>query len=222
MPNRFLRTAIVLIILSVVTAHLYARFQFARAYDAYRDVARTHAEAALIPALPQNPLRQDLNRALSESLAELASPESRREAANEGLTLLILAEGAIDAIGEVGKDVTRESERMAYWAESPLNWPARGVFRDVVNLAGERAEHIADIRGLTYRANFHTKEIFEQIIEDNGEVTAAHASQLERLIPSVEEQFDLRSNKYAELQKLGTDLEAVIDEVWLPPVFNGR
>lgn len=190
---------------------LYSDYALTRAYRAYAEVAQRHDEAAYIPGLAENPLRRDLNSALIGALTEGRSSNERRTSAEEGRALLILAEGYIDAVGEVGKDVTIALSSLEDAGESIGVWYARDNIRTVVALAQKRLEIIADVRGLSYRANHHTKEIFDRIIADKGVLTDAHVIALNKLIPSVEEQFDLRSNLYVELEKTTNQITSTIE-----------
>jgi hypothetical protein len=85
--------------------------------------------------------------------------------------------------------------------------------RDVVTLAQSQAAIIADIRGLSYRANFHTAQIFSRIVDDQGSLTDAHIAELNNLIPKVEDQFDQRSNLYSELERVGDRIQMALEEL---------
>lgn len=189
-------------------AHWFALRQFELAYRDYAIIAERHDEVAAIPALTENPLRRDLNRALAGALAEGASEEERNARAREGLALLVLAEGAIDAIGEVGEDAMSAILEMEARASLLGALNATGEERRIIALAHRRYAIIADIRGLSYRSNHHTKEIFDRIIADGGALTAEHALALDRLIPDVEEQFNRRANLYTELKTVNAELAA--------------
>ncbi len=195
--RRILILVSVLIVLALLGFHWYVLRQFSIAYDEYLLAAAQHDEVASIPALPENPLRRDLNQALADVLTETTSPVDRVARAEEGLTLLVLANGAIDAIGEVGEDTMEAVIRMEETRSLASFAPT--LQSTLIEHARRRLDIIADIRGLSYRANHHTQEIFERVIEEKGELTNAHAREIDRLIPDVEEQFNRRSNLYAEL-----------------------
>lgn len=211
--NHKLLSFVLVILFSIFVWHRYELYQFSRAYAVYADAAQKHDEAAFIPALPDNPLRRDLNRALSDALSEEKTPTERIARAREGLTLLVLAEGSIDAIGDVGKDAAEALSALDARAHHPGVLHVRGEMLALIETARHRAEVVADIRGLSYRANHHTKEIFDQIIADGGALTQEHIAALNRLIPSVEEQFDQRSNLYEELETIGDDITQKFVEV---------
>jgi len=197
--------------------HWFSLSQFEKAYRAYEVQAARHDEAASIPMLPESPLRRDLNRALAGALASEASADERIKFAEEGLALLVLADGNIDAIGEVGEDamaaiLTMEARSSAFGALHAAPKENR-----IIEFAHRRHAIIADIRGLSYRANHHTREIFDRIIADNGILTQEHAAALDRLIPDVEEQFNRRSNLYGELENVREVIAAEFrsfDRVW--------
>jgi hypothetical protein len=204
-------TLLVLTALALIGYHAYALWRFEQAYEDYARAASAHDEAAIIPMLPENPLRRDLNAALSDVLTGEIAPESRVARAREGLSLLVLSEGNIDAVGEVGKDVTEAILTMEDRAGFAL-LVAQAPASRLIELAHRRASVVGDIRGLSYRANHHTKEIFDQLVADDGEMTAEHASQLEKLLPEVEEQFDRRSNLSIELQALAGQVSTAFAE----------
>ncbi len=200
------------VILGGFAYHRYALHRFEEAYRAYESIATLHDEAAVIPMLPDNPLRRDLNQALVIVLSDEASPEDRIAKAREGLALLTLAEGNIDALGDVGADATAALLGL----ESAINPIALGAYtveKALVELAHRRLSAIADIRGLSYRANHDTKTIFDRIIADGGSLTEAHGADLERLLPDVEEQFNRRSNLLVEVESLAADIREAFDDV---------
>lgn len=210
---------IILILILIVGAYAYHRFalyRFEAAYRTYAALATRHDEAALIPMLPENPLRRDLNNALTAVLTNDLSADERLERAREGLVLLVLAEGNIDAVGDVGEDATAAVFALEEWV-SPAALGAYPAQKALVELAHQRLSAVSDIRGLSYRANHDTKTIFERIIEDDGELTVAHGEALERQLPDVEEQYDRRSNLHLEVDSLAADIRrtfADIDSSW--------
>jgi hypothetical protein len=132
------------------------------------------------------------------------------------LTLLVLAEGHIDAVGEVGEDVTKALLAMEEEA-SVASLTGFGVEKNIIDLAHRRLNIIADIRGLSYRANHDTKTIFDRVLADRGALTSAHSASLDRLLPEVEEQFNRRSNLYLELDDVGSRIRAAhgdFNRVW--------
>ncbi len=201
------------IVVGLYGYHVYGLVAYTRAYGAYATAADRHTEAALIPAVAENPLRLDLNQALSDVLNTSLTPAHRIERAEAGLALLILAEGRIDAIGEVGKDVT---DAIADLDHASGHWGLvylRPTLRSLTEDARKRFEMVADVRGLSYRANHHTKEIFDRVITDNGTLTPEHASDLDRMLPALEEQFDRRSNLYEDIAKLESAMHKAYDDI---------
>jgi len=180
--------------------------QFSDSYAAYAVLAAAHGNAAFIPTVDDNPLRQELNRVLVEVLAGEISDSRRLELAQRGLLLLDEAEKQIDTIGERGE--------AAQTAIVVMEDSASGRGRtDIVALARERISIISDIRGLSYRANFYTAEIFNRVIRDGGKLTAAHTKELNDQTPVVEEQFDLRANLYTELESTNFRMEKKVAEL---------
>lgn len=220
MRTFFTRRSIVILLLLLVVAaygyHRYTLYRFEEAYRTYAAAAAKHDEAATIPMLPDNPLRRDLNDALILVLSPDVSDEERLARSREGLALLVLAEGHIDAVGDVGADATAAVLAMEEMA-SPFALAAFPAEKELVELAHRRLSAIADVRGLSYRANHDTKSIFDRVIADGGSLTSEHSADLERLLPEVEEQFNRRTNLLAEVQSLESDIRDVfarIDTAW--------
>ncbi len=214
-PKKF-AIFILILIIGLFAYHRYVLYKFELAYHAYTAAAARHDEAATIPMLPDNPLRRDLNEALTVVLTPESSPEERIERAREGQALLVLAEGHIDAVGDVGADATASVLAMEEWV-NPAALTAYSSERELVELAHRRLSAIADVRGLSYRANHDTKTIFDRILADDGVLTSEHSAALERSLPEVEEQFNRRSNLLVEVESLAKDIRetfAAIDRAW--------
>lgn len=198
---------VLLVYLILYAVHRYALWSFENLYEQYSVAAQRHDSAALIPALSANPLRRDLNAALADVLSDGASAATRLKRAQEGNALLVLADGGLDAIGEVGEEVQK-----TIYAIEQKNWWTTGARSDIAEftaLAKKRAEIIADVRGLSYRANHQTKQIFDHLIAEQGILSSAYVRELNDLLPSVEEQFDARTNLYSELERVGNQTKNV-------------
>jgi hypothetical protein len=182
-------------------------------YAAYALVAKQHRDAAFFVANTQNPVREELNRLLTDVLEETIPDSERLVKAERGLELLGISERSIDAIGEIAlvndQALLLLEGRSHLW----LLWWWHAPMRDVVQLAQSQAAIIADIRGLSYRANFHTAQIFKRIVDDGGQLTDSHISELNNLIPKVEDQFDQRSNLYDELERVGDQIVMALEKL---------
>jgi len=177
----------------------------ARYYDALERETDTYISATFLPGADGNPVRNELNRMLGESLSDILSESERLERANRGLVLLDDLERQIDAIGETKSSL---EARLSALDEELSYVPAfmsgdRGRIREHVSRLYVIAD---DIRGLSYRANYHTSQIFERIIDDGGTLTAEHVTFLNGQIPQIETQFDERTNLYAELESIESAL----------------
>lgn len=184
----------------------------ARFYDELEDETDAYIAATFLPGAQNNPVRNELNRMLGESLSDVLSEGERIERARRGLLLIDELERQVDAIGET-KD-TLESRLLALESEF-TNVPA--LFSGDRRALRERTERLYviadDIRGLSYRANYHTSQIFERIIDDGGSLTPAHVMSLNEQIPQVEEQFDQRANLYAELESIESELDILYGDL---------
>ena len=177
----------------------------AHSYEALERETDTYIAATFLPGADGNPVRNELNRMLGESLSDILSETERLERARRGLVLLDELERQIDAIGETKSSLdarlTALDEELAY-IPSLLSGDRRRLREHV-----ERLYVITDdIRGLSYRANYHTSQIFERIIDDGGTLTAEHVTFLNGQIPQIETQFDERTNLYAELESIESAL----------------
>jgi len=177
----------------------------AHSYEALERETDTYIAATFLPGADGNPVRNELNRMLGESLSDILSETERLERARRGLVLLDELERQIDAIGETKSSLdarlTALDEELAY-IPSLLSGDRRRLREHV-----ERLYVIADdIRGLSCRANYHTSQIFDRIITDGGVLTVEHITFLNGQIPQIETQFDERTNLYAELESIESAL----------------
>ncbi len=194
-----------ILILIVLLALAAAAFYFlrissgdsTRAVESYSTRSFEHLQAAYVPGVPENPVRERLNTILSSVLVRPLTPPERRALAEEGLKALKEVETQIDAIGEAGD---RVQVAITYLEEKGGGFTAGDETKELIAAAEEEFAIIADIRGLSYRANFHTAEIFNRIILDGGELTSAYSADLNRELPLVEEQFNTRAGLYERLK----------------------
>ncbi len=199
-------SVLVLVVLCFLVYRFYFAYQFTRSYDIFATLSEAHVLAAFLPATNENLLRQELNRMLSDVLAAELSDSERTLRAERGLVLLGELEKQIDAIGERGEAVSRELETLEARASG-------GERQEIVRLALERMRIIGDIRGLSYRANYHTADIFNRVLGDGGRLTPEHVKDLNTQIPVVEEQFDRRAGLYSELESVNKSIDRVINDL---------
>lgn len=200
---------VAILVLGALAYKFYFSWQFSHVYETYSTLSRTHVSAAFLPATNDNPLRQELNRTLATVLAEDMPSTERLKRAERGLTLLNDLEKQIDAIGEAGEAVSQSIHEM----EARASGTER---QEIVSLALERVRIIGDIRGLSYRAGYHTAEIFNRVIADGGALTKEHITDLNNQIPLVEEQFDRRAGLYSELESISSKISQSVERL---PLF---
>ena len=179
------------------------------AYRAYGTIAEQQDAAVFFPSVADNEVRQDLGRVLAESLVGEVTNEERLVLAREGLLLLEEAESQIDAMAFLTDEVAARAGDIQGSQSVFDTQHTRSSTERFIALAEERAEVIADIRGLSYRANYHTQEVFDRIVADGGALTGEHVQSLNEQIPLVEEQFDKRSNLYDKLQSIRFEMEGI-------------
>jgi hypothetical protein len=90
--------------------------------------------------------------------------------------------------------------------DSLKDFSTSGQTREIIDLAKQRSSIVEDIRGLSYRANFETQNIFKRIIADNGRLADSYVSELNNDLPVLETQFDHRSSLYQNLQSVSNEI----------------
>ena len=178
-----------------------------RALESYRLRSFEHLQAAYVPGVPENQSRERLNIILASVLVRPLTSDERRSLAEEGLAALKEVEAQIDAIGEVGD---RVQIALAYLEDKGGGITAGDEAKELIAAAKEEFAIIADIRGLSYRANFHTAEIFNRILLDGGELTSAYSAALNAELPLVEEQFNTRAALYERLKDARARVDAAL------------
>ena len=218
-PRKTLIFGLVLIVLSLVY-WAYSRARFVIAYEEYAGLSASHSTYAFAPAVEANPVRNELNRLLSEILARPMSNAERLSLANQGLDMVRGMELQIDHIGSSGENSDAELNRAEWEGNRWGNMLVHSKVRELFLHAREESALIGDIRGLSYRANFHTEEILKRIVEDGGALTTAHVAELNRDLPQIEEQFNNRTNLYAKLQSEHAKTENVFNSIRGAGVFT--
>lgn len=211
-------TVLVVVVILLVVGLIYIFVPtrtgaFKRAYADYTLVATQMDAAAFYPASDSNPTRRELYNALSESLVGEMNSEEREALAEDGLELLKAIESDIDLMGEYTPRVEAAIEEIEATNTILVSQKTRSTIDAIVEKARRRLEIIADVRGLSYRANFHAEQIFTRILSDNGELTAEHTALLNEQIPQVEEQFDERSGLYSELESVRIEINNLADSL---------
>jgi hypothetical protein len=182
---------------------------FNSAYAKYQTIAKAQDVAVFYPSIESNEIRKELFTLLSRALIGDISDSERLETANRGIELLKLAEKEIDAMADLSPEVAARLEDIRSADSLLISQKTRSTIEEAVRLGEKRRTLIEDIRGLSYKANFYTEEIFKRIADDGGALTAAPAAFLNEQIPLVEEQFDRRSALYKELEKTAAEIEGL-------------
>jgi hypothetical protein len=187
-------------------------------FEKYEYLAAQYVEYAYVPSTKENPVRQQVDRLLGESLANELPTAVRLDHAHEGMGLLKIMGEQVDRIGDKGEEVDVALSNFEKASSRIGALPLRSAAREITELAHKRTEHVRDVRGLSYRANYHVGEIFERIIRDNGVLTREHVLELNSQLPTLEEQFNRRTNTLTELQNAGVlidnDRDMMFDGLW--------
>ncbi len=171
---------------------------------------RMFSESAFLPGAESNPSRESANRALAAVLSAGSTPSERLAQAQDGIVFLRLIEGEIDTIAVARDTADGARAQLSRDRLSLTALPWEGKLTALNTLALKQASIIADIRGLSYSANYHTTEIFKQIIADRGELRADYIAKLNSEIPEVEKDFNRRSNLYTDLQQVDSDIRHLL------------
>lgn len=174
--------------------------RFENNYAKYLAVAGIQQNNAYTPGAATNPLRQTLNHILGEVLTKETSPSVRLQDAEQGLDLIAQMNLQVDAIGSSAPPVSTTIQALEAAQNDPGNVLRRGLIVSLVTAARAQMATIEDIRGLSYRADFQTKQIFQRIVSDNGALSDQYVTQLNAELPDIEKQFEARENLYVQLQ----------------------
>jgi len=200
------RFKIVVVVLAIVGGALWwytndSLSKFIAAYDSYEVLAGVQQNAAYVPGATNNPVRDQLNADLGQVLGDKTPAKERLARAAEGLELLKQLNTQVDAINTTGEPVAGAIAAFEAEARNPGNILHRSVMADLVSNAKVQMATIQTIRGLSYKANFETIQIFNRIIAEKGQLTDKYKIELNNDIPAVEEEFNNRQNAYADLEK---------------------
>lgn len=205
---------IVIVLLLVIAAFAYLALSssrsLARDVSAYAAAQRALSQATFLPGAANNPSRQALNGALTNVLTGTLSDADRLKASQDGLALLRELEDEIDRVADarVVADVAREQLRHDRLSIEGLPW--QGALAQLDDLATQQLDIVADVRGLSYSANYHTSQIFEQVIQDQGALRSEFVTKLNSEIPQVESDFNKRSNLYAQLEAIDNRIDRIL------------
>jgi hypothetical protein len=205
-----------LVVLCLVTLYMvFARVStqhFGAEYASYAVLAKAQEQAVYLPTAPNNPTRQQLNLALADALQKSVTPAKRLADAKRGIDLLKELDAQVDIVGSASDSANAMLAKLqvTYLANPTTNDSARAL----ITLAKQRTEIIEDIRGLSYRADFSTRKIFDRIIADKGALTAAHVIELNNELPEAETQFDRRADLYKKLGSVSALIDKTATALW--------
>ncbi len=185
--------------------------QFARDYEVYAFLAKTQQNDAFIPGAPNNPVREQLNRILSDVLTKKMSAAERLALVKGGQASLDEADAQIDQITISTEAADTAIAKMQ--VDTLRAFSISQTARELIALAKKRSATISDIRAYSYRADFEIRQIFDRIIADDGRLSDAYIKELNAAIPEMESQFDKRSGLYNELQKIGEEIDQKSKEI---------
>jgi hypothetical protein len=186
---------------------------FEKNYREYAIAGATADAAAYAPGAGNNPARVELNNALIQILGNTKiSTAERLSRAKRGLEVVQILDHEADAITERLQETEQTLVSMEDSADLISNFFSKGLPGKIISLAHARREAINDVRAYTYRANSETRKILEHIVQENGTLSSAYVQELNNLIPQTEEAFNQRTNRYADLQRITSDMDQLFLE----------
>ena len=203
---------VALLVIGVMYLIMPSKSALLEQFSHYRALSLLEEDTANLPAASNNPVRQDLNTVLSQTLVKKMTNAERLSLAEHGLELLHDSQVQIDAIGDTANSADAELARIEKGSELGNNAGLKSRTARIIELAKKRSSIIADIRGLSYRTDFDIGEIFKHIIAAKGALPDSYMSELNNSIPAVEEQFNKRSNLYIDMQDTSAQIDAVFEE----------
>ncbi len=215
----YTRTLVILLFVVLISFLIYAAWawygagKFGAKYAEYAEAQREYITAANKPAAEGNPVRRQVYQLLAEVLQVEMSNEERIAKAKQGIAHLNDIETQIDAIKVEADKVMPLLQGLEDASSGIGNLNGGASMKDVVRLGYRQVDIISDIRGLSYRADYYTSEVFERIIDDQGAMTDEHKTYLNENIPLLEEQFDKRANLYTELKENDDEMKRIAVEL---------
>jgi hypothetical protein len=186
----------------IIGAFIFATRQSDKTFDTeyavYNDLAAQADNSAYIPGAVTNPIRVALDRDLTEVLDQSNAAPKRLAFATQGLADLKYSE---NQIGDISSTTAKVDAQIAIMQVNNVdNAAPNEKARSIIALAKTRSSIISDIRAYSYRTDFEISQIFSTIITDKGVLTNDYVISLNNEIPTVETEFNQRSNLYTQLQ----------------------
>lgn len=203
----------VLVLVLASAAVLTAASRLGRDVAAYDRARRNFSQTAFLPGASDNAAREAMNRSLVTALSDAASAPARLAAAQQGLALSRTLETEIDAIADARDAAEVARARLSHDRLLPTSLPWERTLGRIDDLAERQAAVIADIRGLSYGANYRTAKIFERIVADQGVLDAAFIVSLNADLPALESDFDRRANLYLQLEKADSEITHALGDM---------
>ena len=195
----------ILVIVWIVSRSSYR--QFVTDYNAYQWVDQELVVDAFEPGASNNDARNELNKLLAAVLTGTLKPAQRVELSRHGKELLSGLEAEIDKIGVDKDKVDPTIPPLEADARAVGSLVSRAQMQELVTLAKKQSNAIADIRGLSYRANYQIAAILDRIIADGGVLSPAYITQLNSDLPDMEDQFNRRTSLYTDLQDTNNTMD---------------
>jgi|GEM_PF-1617368 len=194
--------------LALLAYHIHiSTDRFAQKYRDYAVLANVSDIGADVPGAQNNPVRMQINDALTQVLANKMTDAQRLALAQHGLELLTFSNKQIDAISPKLDAADASAKEMAASVDFVTSTFAKGLPQKIINEAKERSAAIKDIRAYSYRANADTIRIFEHIVDDKGALPNSYIAELNSSIPAEEQNFNDRQNRYYDLQNIGDEIK---------------
>lgn len=199
------------VLLLIALAFVAAASRLGRDVASYDSARRTFSQTAFLPGATDNAAREAMNRSLGTVLSGTASDAERLAAATQGIALSQTLETEIDAIADARDEAEVARARLSHDRLLPASFFWERALGRIDALAERQAEIIADIRGLSYGANYRAAAIFERVAADGGTLAPAFVRSLNDDLPALEADFDRRANLYVALEKADSEITHALE-----------
>jgi hypothetical protein len=180
---------------------------FIDAYGAYAEVAERVEVLVHLPGTQGNSDRAELLELLNSVLTGTIDSTRREELARLAFNNLTTLKKEIDGAQAAQALLYEELQKLDAASKVFSGIARQRDAADIVEQARKRAELSARITSILSEMNDHVYAIITRILEDRGELTSAHAQDINASTDAAEDRFDTLSGLYAELIDKRTDIE---------------
>jgi len=176
-----------------------AALAFIDAYSAYTEVAERVESLVHLPGTEGNSDRSQLLTLLNAILTDDMENGRREELARVAFNNLTALKNEVDGAQTAQASLYVELQRLDAAARSFTSVAKRAEAEAIVSNARTCAELSARITSVLSEMNEQTYAIITRILEDKGDLTPAHVTEINAATAAAETRFDLLKGLYADL-----------------------